>query len=88
MTDYTLDSTAGAWSQQEIFPRHLFSHLGFPECSCCLECKMYARLCHDYGLMVISFLILLGSQVVRAFALCLEGPGSIPGRVKPKILNW
>ena len=30
----------------------------------------------------------LGSLVVRAFASCLEGPGSIPGRVKLKISNW
>ena len=39
---YTLDSTTSAWPQQEKFtlPRNLFSHLGFPECSCCLECSI------------------------------------------------
>ena len=30
----------------------------------------------------------LGSRVVRVFAPCLGGPGSIPGRVKPTISNW
>ena len=25
--------------------RHLFTHLGFPECPCCLEYDMYSRLC-------------------------------------------
>ena len=30
----------------------------------------------------------LGSRVVRSFAPCLRGPGSIPDRVKPKISNW
>ena len=38
----TLDSTAGVWSQQVKFtlPRHLFTHLGFPECPCCLQCNI------------------------------------------------
>ena len=38
MTSYTLDSTAGAWPHQVKFtlPGHLFTHLGFPECPCCL----------------------------------------------------
>ena len=30
----------------------------------------------------------IGSLVVRAFALCLGGPGLIPRQVKPKISNW
>ena len=46
MTGYTLDCTAGSWSQQDkfILPRHLFSHLGFPDSPCCLGCNMCSRL--------------------------------------------
>ena len=56
MNDYTLDSTVGGWQQQEKFTlhRHLFSHLGFSEYSCCLESNIYSRLCHDYGLMIFD----------------------------------
>ena len=49
MTDYTLDSTTGAWPHQE---KAHFLTLGFPECSCCLECNIYSRPCHDNGLML------------------------------------
>ena len=56
MTSYTLDSTAGSWSQHVNFtlPEHLFTHLGFPECPCCLECNIYSRIYHDYGLMIFD----------------------------------
>ena len=39
MISYTLDYTTGAWSQDVRFTRlrHLFTHIGFPECPCCLE---------------------------------------------------
>ena len=42
---YTLDSTVGALPKQmEItLPGYLFTHLGFPECSCCLESEIHSR---------------------------------------------
>ena len=42
MTGYTLDSTVGSWPYHVKFthPGHIFTHLGFPECPCCLECAM------------------------------------------------
>ena len=56
MTGHTINSTAGAWPHQVKFtpPGHLFTHLGFPECPCCLECDIYFRLYHDYGLMIFD----------------------------------
>ena len=53
---YTLDSTAVAWPQQVTFPllEHLFTHLGLLECSCCLECNIYSRICNNYGLMIFD----------------------------------
>ena len=52
MNGYTLDSTAGVWSQLVKFtlPGQLFTHLEFHECPCCLGCNIYSRLCYDYGL--------------------------------------
>ena len=35
-------------------PGHVFIHLGFTECPCCLECDMYSRLCYVYGLMILD----------------------------------
>ena len=57
VTGYAIDSKTGAWPQQDEFslPRHLFSHLGFLECSCCIECYIYPRLCHDCGLMIFDW---------------------------------
>ena len=39
-TGYTPDSTTGAWPYHVKFTPigHLFTHLGFPECPCSLEC--------------------------------------------------
>ena len=56
MAGCTLDSTAGAWPKQVKFtlPGHIFTHLGYPECSCCLECNIHSRLCRDYGLMIFD----------------------------------
>ena len=70
MTEYILDAMAGGWPQQLkfTFPVHLFTHLGFPECPCCLVCDICCRclLCiwtNDFKLKddmtVISFLILI-----------------------------
>ena len=46
----TLDSMTGAWSQKMkiSLPGHLFTHLVFPECLCCLECDIYSWLCYVY----------------------------------------
>ena len=53
MVIYTLDSTVGALPRQVKFtlPGHLFTHLGFPKCSCCLERDIYPRFCYVYGLL-------------------------------------
>ena len=33
---------------------HLFTHLGFPECPCCLECDIYSWFCYIYGILVVD----------------------------------
>ena len=45
----TINPTRFILPQQVKFtlPGHLYTHLGFPECPCCLEC-------HDYGLMIFK----------------------------------
>ena len=37
-------------------PGHLFTHFGFPECPCCLECNIYSRHCYVYvyGLVILD----------------------------------
>ena len=57
MTGYSLGFTAGACPQQVKFtlPGYIFTHLGFPDCPCCLECNIFSRLCHDYGLMIFDY---------------------------------
>ena len=49
-------STADVLPQQVkfTFPGNLFTHFGFPEWPCCLQCNIYSRLCHDYGLMIFD----------------------------------
>ena len=84
MTGYTLDSTAGAWPEQQKFtlPRHtLFSHLGFPVFVLSWVQHLFPALS---WLWTINEVWLtddqLGSRVVRAVAPCLGGPGSIQAK--------
>ena len=53
----TNNNHTGAWPQQVTFtlPGHLFTYLAIPECPCCLEYKIYSRICHDYGLMIFDY---------------------------------
>ena len=50
MTGYALDST----QVQFALLGHLFTHLGFPECPCCLDLNICSRFCHVYGLMLLD----------------------------------
>ena len=51
------DYMTGAWPHKEKFtlPGHLFSHLSFPECPCCLECDLYSRFCYVEWTNAIRF---------------------------------
>ena len=57
----SFDSTEGrvwesALPQQAkfTFPGHIFTHFGFSECRCCLQCNIYSRLSRAYGLMLLD----------------------------------
>ena len=56
MNGYTLDYTMGAWPQQVEFAllEHLFTRLGFPECSCCHECGIIPVFFYSYELMILN----------------------------------
>ena len=64
MPGFIIDYTAGVWPQQMklTLREQLFTHRGFPECPCCLECNIYSGLCHDYGLMIFD-IFFTGSKV-------------------------
>ena len=72
MTGYTLDSTVGAWPQLVMFtiPGYLFTHLGFPECSRCLEYNIYSRLCYGHGLKFQYLRITDGYFLAVTIILC------------------
>ena len=65
MTSYTLDSMAGACTP----PRHLFTHLGFPECPSCLEYNMCSRLCHDCLLWTEWLCLINGWRTVVSLSI-------------------
>ena len=56
MTGYSLDFMADAWPHQVKFtlPGNLFTHLGFPECPCFLECDIIPGFVTFVGLMVLD----------------------------------
>ena len=47
MSCYTIAYTVDACPHQVkfILPGHIFTYLGFPECSCCIDCEIYSLLC-------------------------------------------
>ena len=54
--NFSVKRYAHSWPQQVKFTLsgHLFTHLGFPEFPCCLECDIYSRLCYVYVLMMLD----------------------------------
>ena len=53
------DSSMSFWICLRVIKRftllgHLFTYMDFLECPCCLGCNIYSRLCHDYGLFILT----------------------------------